>query len=401
MKPTVFEPMTLREAAARAAPRRCARKTCARAARRSSPRWASRPCATRSGASPTSAPLGAIDFAPGRADFRRRRAAARRSPTPTRRMRLVFVNGRFDTTLSRTKGLPAGVHAGSLAGRAQGPPGRRPALLRAARRFRPRAASPPEHRVRAGRRVRPRARRGRRSRSRSTSCSSRAADVSQAMSHPRTLIVAGAGAQATVVESYIGAAGRDLLHQRRDRSGRRRERRRRSLQGPARIARGVPHRQPARAHVAQPRFSSHSFTLGGRLVRNDATALLDGEGGDCTLNGLYLADATAGRQPHDDRPRQAAQRQPRALQGHPRRHLARRLQRQDHRPPGRAEDRRQADEPDAAPVRRRHHQHQAAARDLRRRRQVHARRDDRPARRRGDLLPAGPRPAPTPTRATC
>src|ERR1700730_15929239 len=30
-------------------------------------------------------------------------------------LRLVVVNGRFDTTLSRTKGLPAGVHAGSLA----------------------------------------------------------------------------------------------------------------------------------------------------------------------------------------------------------------------------------------------------------------------------------------------
>jgi Fe-S cluster assembly protein SufD len=38
------------------------------------------------------------------------------------------------------------------------------------------------------------------------------------------------------------------------------------------------------------RFSSHSFTLGGRVVRNDAFVILDGEGGDCTLNGLYLAD---------------------------------------------------------------------------------------------------------------
>ena len=37
-------------------------------------------------------------------------------------------------------------------------------------------------------------------------------------------------------------------------------------------------------------FSSHSFSLGGRLVRNDVSALLDGEGAECTLNGLYLAD---------------------------------------------------------------------------------------------------------------
>jgi Fe-S cluster assembly protein SufD len=36
--------------------------------------------------------------------------------------------------------------------------------------------------------------------------------------------------------------------------------------------------------------SSHSFSLGGKLVRNDVGALLDGEGAEVTLNGLYLAD---------------------------------------------------------------------------------------------------------------
>ena len=36
--------------------------------------------------------------------------------------------------------------------------------------------------------------------------------------------------------------------------------------------------------------SSHSFSLGGKLVRNDAGAVLDGEGAEVTLNGLYLAD---------------------------------------------------------------------------------------------------------------
>jgi Fe-S cluster assembly protein SufD len=38
------------------------------------------------------------------------------------------------------------------------------------------------------------------------------------------------------------------------------------------------------------RFSSHSITLGGGLVRNDVNAVLDGEDCECTLNGLYLAD---------------------------------------------------------------------------------------------------------------
>ena len=99
-----------------------------------------------------------------------------------------------------------------------------------------------------------------------------------------------------------------------------------------------------------------------------------------------------GRQPHDDRSRQAALPEPRDLQGHPRRQGARRLQRQDHRAQRRAEDRRQADQPRAAALRRRDDQHQAAARDLRRRREVHARRGDRPARRGRDLLPARARP---------
>jgi Fe-S cluster assembly protein SufD len=37
-------------------------------------------------------------------------------------------------------------------------------------------------------------------------------------------------------------------------------------------------------------FLSHAFSLGGAIVRNDMNAVMDGEGGDCTLNGLYLAD---------------------------------------------------------------------------------------------------------------
>ena len=45
------------------------------------------------------------------------------------------------------------------------------------------------------------------------------------------------------------------------------------------------------AHTSRSaRFSSHSFTLGGRIARNDASAILDGDGGECTLNGLYLGD---------------------------------------------------------------------------------------------------------------
>jgi len=37
------------------------------------------------------------------------------------------------------------------------------------------------------------------------------------------------------------------------------------------------------------RFASHNVTLSGAIVRNDHNAVLADEGGECTLNGLYLA----------------------------------------------------------------------------------------------------------------
>jgi len=40
------------------------------------------------------------------------------------------------------------------------------------------------------------------------------------------------------------------------------------------------------------RYTSHVVTLGGRLVRNDVTAALNGEGCTSTLNGLFLARGT-------------------------------------------------------------------------------------------------------------
>jgi Fe-S cluster assembly protein SufD len=37
-------------------------------------------------------------------------------------------------------------------------------------------------------------------------------------------------------------------------------------------------------------FASRAITLGGRITRNDIVAVLDGEGAECTLNGIYVAD---------------------------------------------------------------------------------------------------------------
>jgi Fe-S cluster assembly protein SufD len=234
------------------------------------------------------APIGAVDFQlagqiSGTAD-RLHGFAYTDAP-----VRLVVVNGRFDTTLSRVKGLPAGVQAGSVAtalkdyadvvqryfGQLADLNARSFTALNTA--FvqdgafihipEGVAVETPIHVVFVT-----------------------GGEGAHVMAHPRTLIVAAAGAQATVIESYIGAAGETyftnavsevfvgenagLIHYRVQQE---------SLE--------AFHLGALHAHTSRSaRFSSHSFSLGGRIVRYDASAILDGEGGDCTLNGLYLAD---------------------------------------------------------------------------------------------------------------
>ena len=233
-------------------------------------------------------PIGGIDFRPagqisGTAE---RLTGFAYTDAP---VRIVIVNGRFDTTLSRLKGLPQGVHAGSLAG----------ALTEHAdvvQRYFGQLAD---------------------FTSRSFTALNTAfvqdgafvhipdgvvidapihivfvsgADGSSVMAHPRTLIVAGTGSHARVIESYIGAKGEvyfsnavseifvgenaSIDHYKVQQE---------SLD--------AFHVASLHAHTSRnSRFSSHSFSLGGKLVRNDAFAILDGEGGECTLNGLYVAD---------------------------------------------------------------------------------------------------------------
>ena len=309
-------------------------------------------------------------------------------------------------TLSRCRRAAAGVRVESLA-RAGAEPGTdvEPHLARvaAARRH---AVHGAEHRIPRRRRVRLCPRRRSSSRRRSTCCSSRSAEAAPAMSHPRVLVVAG-GQQPGVDRRELRGAGRADRYFTNavteivvgDNATRR------SLQAAARERRRLPRRRDARAcakrcHAA---FRSHSVSFGGALVRNDVvTSCSTAKAPTARLNGLYLVDGERLVDNHTTIDHaQAALREPRGLQGHPRRPGPRRLQRQDHRAPGRAEDRRQADEQGAAAVGRRADQHEAAARDLRQRREVHARRDRRPARRGGDLLPAGARPRPSGRRGTC
>jgi Fe-S cluster assembly protein SufD len=112
------------------------------------------------------------------------------------------------------------------------------------------------------------------------------ADGQAKVSHPRLLIIAGEGSQATILERYVGSGSSftnavDEVW----------------LGAHAVIDHYKLQEEPADSfhiggmflHSARSAtFSSHSLTFGGGLVRNDVVAVLDGEGIDCTLNGLYV-----------------------------------------------------------------------------------------------------------------
>jgi len=107
---------------------------------------------------------------------------------------------------------------------------------------------------------------------------------------PRIQIRAGAASQAFIVESYGGLAGGEasftnavtivdvapdamLDHVKLQRE-----------------AQTTFHLAAMFARVDRAAtFRSHAVTLGGRIARNDLSAILAGEGAECTLDGLYVA----------------------------------------------------------------------------------------------------------------
>ena len=112
------------------------------------------------------------------------------------------------------------------------------------------------------------------------------------MSHPRTLVVTGANSQVRLVESYAGLSDGAYL-----------------TNAVTEVFVGdnavVDHYKLLRDsieafHIASMHlrlgrsatFSSHAITLGGAIARNDVMAELQGEGAECTLNGLYLVNDT-------------------------------------------------------------------------------------------------------------
>ena len=268
-----------------------------------------------------------VDRVPCRRRRRRvtRRRARRRSCTPTRAYRLVFVNGRFAPALSRPTRSAGGRARRVAGGRGHRARRRRPALLRPARRLHDaRSFAALNTAFVARRRV-------------SSTCPTasslehadpppvrrRGADASPAMSHPRTLIVAG--------DAQPGADRRDLRRRCRARRYftnavtevvRRRERGRSITTRCRRRALDAFHIASMHVHAARSAtFSSHSFTLGGKLARNDVDRRARRRGRRVHAERpLPRRRRAPGRQPHDDRSRQAALPEPRDLQGHPRRH---------------------------------------------------------------------------------
>ena len=204
---------------------------------------------------------------------------------------LVFVNGLFEPALSTTEGLPHGVKARSLASvLAQDPDTLSPYLGRLASTENKAFTALNTAFLRDGAVVevpagvvveRP-------IHLVFVSMSSE----TPALSQPRVLLLAGANSQVRVVEShagdrdvaYLSNAVTEVLvdeHAVVDHYALIRE-------AESAFHIGALHAKLGRAS----RFSSHAITLSGSIVRNEGIVVLDGEGGECTLNGLYLAEAS-------------------------------------------------------------------------------------------------------------
>jgi Fe-S cluster assembly protein SufD len=112
------------------------------------------------------------------------------------------------------------------------------------------------------------------------------------VTHPRTIIVAGDNSQVKIVESYAGPDGERYL-----------------TNAVTEVVCGANshiehYRVQRESHQAYHISSTHvylersavyaqqNFTFGGAIVRNDVQATMGGEGINCTLNGLYLANGT-------------------------------------------------------------------------------------------------------------
>ena len=201
------------------------------------------------------------------------------------------------------------------------------------------------------------------------------------MSHPRVLIRAARGSTARIVLRHVGDRRRRTIRQcRRGRRGRCRRR-----AAPLSAAVAGRSQLPHRADRSHGRATRHV-----RPARRPARRRPRPPRPECPPRRARGGGGTHGPVPRRWRaaPRHAPARrsprsrhaQPAGLPRHCRRARSRRLQRQGHRAPGRAEVAGAADQPQPVAYAGRRNRHEARARDLRGRRPVQPRRDDGPAR---------------------
>ncbi len=210
--------------------------------------------------------------------------------------RLVFVNGRFASALSRVEGLPTGATVTNLASvLAQGGERLKPILS---------ATFAPFHHAFAALNT---------ALSEDGAFVSLAADVvveapielvffsetggAPVASYPRSVVLAGPGSQATIVETHTGLQGEvyctnavtDVI-----------------LEAGANVGHYKVQDETGSAfHLAlldvrqgrESSFSSHMFSIGAHIARHEVRVNLDGEGADVSLNGLYMP---RGNQHHDN-----------------------------------------------------------------------------------------------------
>jgi Fe-S cluster assembly protein SufD len=111
------------------------------------------------------------------------------------------------------------------------------------------------------------------------------------MTHPRVVVMLGENSQASVVETFAGCDGAryftNVVTEIVVGENAGLEHYKLQYEGNEGHHVGAIHVRAER----HARYASHSISLGGAFVRNDLVAVLDGEGVECTLNGLYAADA--------------------------------------------------------------------------------------------------------------
>ena len=237
------------------------------------------------------APIANTEFGPAPVDARANEDILKAVADSDAANRVVVLNGRFSVELSRVNGLPQGIRVGSLAAAVTEHADVVPRYLGQLAEFGTKAftalntalavdglyvhipdgvvVDQPLHLL---------------------FVSVPGTGAAPMMSNVRTLIVAGDRSQVRIVESYAGPQGgayftnavTELF----------------AGEGAVVDHYKVQQESLEAFHVASMHLhagrnanvSSHSISLGGKIVRNDVAAVLDGDGAECTLNGLYLAD---------------------------------------------------------------------------------------------------------------